>query len=228
MTSGKSARQLNWSVGTVSAMKADVIHAGPPTEAYRVVMFFVACKGGQTYDADFQVSPFVFPLLLRSMDQLATLKYCSMYTDRKPWEFLEDVLDVDGISAVKGYSLGQMKLKAAVRILSKSLNAFSKRLNKEDKSLSRRGARSMLQSGAGAGGAGGRNGSGAKRRSSSAGKPRAKQNANGSASTGRGGEWRSIGQQGWDCTFLLQHLYAAGRENARHDAEVNIPFGMIN
>ena len=92
----KSARQLNWSVGTVSAMKADVIHAGPPTEAYRVVMFFVACKGGQTYDADFQVSPFVFPLLLRSMDPLATLKYCSMYTDRKPWEFLEDVLDVDG------------------------------------------------------------------------------------------------------------------------------------
>jgi hypothetical protein len=42
-----------------------------------------------------------------------------MYHERKPWEFLEDLLNADGIAAVKGYSTGKMPQAEAMQILSK-------------------------------------------------------------------------------------------------------------
>lgn len=130
----KSGRKVSWSAGTMSGMRADVIHAGPPTTAHRIVLFFVACKGTITYDADFQVNPFNFPLYLNSMCPNATLDFCGMYQDHKPWDYLGDQLDWDGVQAVKEYVQGKISKRKAFKQLATSLANLEKKRKKKERS----------------------------------------------------------------------------------------------
>ena len=67
-------------------------------------------------------------------------------------EFLEDLLDTDGIAAVKGHATGQMQKKQALKLLSKALKDLARRTEKEKKRTSTTRESRSIVGGSGTGG----------------------------------------------------------------------------
>jgi hypothetical protein len=112
-----------WPAGTVTGMDHTVIHAGPPTEDVRVVLFFVASPRKSTsrgvddpaqYDADFTTFPFTFPLNFDGcLDNRSTLKLCKEYRKFKPWEHIFPGNE-KAAAIVRDYAKGSTKLNLAL------------------------------------------------------------------------------------------------------------------
>lgn len=104
--------------GVVLGLRADVIHAGPPSPEARLVYFCVASATEARYDADYQVMPFTLPLVMGLSDPRPMLELSYAYKGCRPWDYYDfGSATATIVTFVKQLCNGELTLEeACVRI----------------------------------------------------------------------------------------------------------------